>query len=230
MASNRVGRIKAVASGRALADADDHLNTYEHDVLYYHGHSHPDYHSIESDHTNMVDEFYLEHFDRLNDRFAAHRSVVAHQASQTQDVGGPSLAQRLRPSDYARPNTKGFQWYGPQVIVATREILGNRIKAAGIYLRDKIKLKIGRTQPVRNGWGLNPSKPGEYPKIVTSWLRTGIEAEYDDGILTSRVGTNVPYGRDLQLGRHDLAPRPWLSMAIAEFTPALKNIIGSGHP
>lgn len=61
------------------------------------------------------------------------------------------------------------------------------------------------------------SKPGEPPHKQTGRLRASVAYEVDDASLTARVGTNVEYGKHLELGtKRGLKPRPWLRRAALE--------------
>lgn len=58
------------------------------------------------------------------------------------------------------------------------------------------------------------SKPGDPPNTDLGVLRQGIKVEQVSETLVL-VGTNVPYGRDLEFGSSakNVAARPWLSVA-----------------
>jgi len=78
---------------------------------------------------------------------------------------------------------------------------------------------------------VNVSNPGEPPNSDTGRLMQSIKVEKDG--LAYLVGTNLKYGAWLEFGTKDMAPRPWLSVAvrktaklITEFREvALKNFI-----
>ena len=62
-----------------------------------------------------------------------------------------------------------------------------------------------------------PSSPGEPPRIDTKKLHDSITTEtQQDGnhSIQTRVGTNVDYGRYLELGTRKILPRPWLRPAL----------------
>lgn len=61
-----------------------------------------------------------------------------------------------------------------------------------------------------------PSRPGEPPRVDMGRLRSSITHEIVG--MVGRVGTNVKYGRYLELGTSKMLPRPWL-------IPALKKSI-----
>ena len=111
-----------------------------------------------------------------------------------------------------------LKWYGSQVKTRLRGITGKRVRRAVIFLASAIKKELGRSQPTRGVGaakvGLDPSRPGEYPKKVMGHLRRGIAWEYDAGSMTGRVGTNVEYGKFLELGTRKMARRPWLSKGL----------------
>lgn len=127
-------------------------------------------------------------------------------------------------------------WYGPQVQQRVRGDVGRRLDMAGRALRDFARVKVGRTQPVRiaqtakrSRTGLDPSEPGEYPKKVTAHLRRNIQSQFDRMKLEARVGTNVLYGKYLELGtKRGLRRRPWLSRALREAQGIIRSILSGG--
>ena len=125
-----------------------------------------------------------------------------------------------------------MKWYGPQCVTKVLDSCDQRLEAAGRALRDHAKREVSRAQPTAGTGekkrGLDPSKPGEYPKKVTGDLRMGIAMEYDKGSRTARVGTNVKHGKYLELGTHKMQRRPWLSRALSEMWAKLRSIIGRG--
>ena len=112
-----------------------------------------------------------------------------------------------------------LKWYGAEANKRIRTETNKRIDKASRVLRDFIRVKLSRSQPVklygktagRSRKGMAPSKAGEYPKKVTGHLRMNVQAEMDDRVSTARVGTNVKYGKYLELGTRKMARRPWLS-------------------
>jgi len=61
-----------------------------------------------------------------------------------------------------------------------------------------------------------PSRPGKPPHVDTGRLRASITYEIDRSLFSiiGRVGTNVEYGRYLELGTSRMSPRPWLRPAL----------------
>jgi len=63
-----------------------------------------------------------------------------------------------------------------------------------------------------------PSSPGEPPHVDEGRLRSSITHEIGGtrNVVEARVGTNVKYGRFLELGTRHILPRPWLRPAIMQ--------------
>jgi HK97 gp10 family phage protein len=138
------------------------------------------------------------------------------------------------------------QWFGHEVSAEIGKRLGQRVKKAGIFLRDYIKDKLDRSQPLRRTgtqrdkkgrfrkgagrWiGLDPSLPGEYPKKVTGLLRRSIRSDYDPKTVTASIGSTVEYAKYLELGTDKMAPRPWLTLALEETADKITQIMLSGR-
>jgi phage gpG-like protein len=89
--------------------------------------------------------------------------------------------------------------------------------------------KAGGVQPTAKGsrkkriYGAFPSAPGEPPHKQTGRLRASVTHEVDEN--TGRVGTNVKYGRWLELGTRNMAPRPWLKRSLDEMRAMVKAIL-----
>ena len=71
------------------------------------------------------------------------------------------------------------------------------------------------------------SKPGEPPRKQTGFLRGHVANEVSEEDLAARVGTNLPYGKYLELGtKRGLLPRPWLRRALAESQADIEALEG----
>ena len=57
------------------------------------------------------------------------------------------------------------------------------------------------------------SAPGEAPATDTARLKASVRARFFTGGLSAEIGTNVGYGRMLEFGTRNIAPRPWLNPA-----------------
>ena len=124
-----------------------------------------------------------------------------------------------------------MHWYGPQAREHVRDQAARRIERAARGLRDYIRERLGvghsgrfKGTPVP-GATLGASDAGDYPRMVTGHLRRNVQMEMDRSELRARVGTNVLYGKFLELGTRKMARRPWMSRALAEFGPQLRRIL-----
>ena len=67
------------------------------------------------------------------------------------------------------------------------------------------------------------ASPGAPPRKLSGRLRSSVAWEIDKARLTARVGTNVIYGRRLELSNHE-----WLLKTVKRLTPELEKILGAG--
>lgn len=122
-----------------------------------------------------------------------------------------------------------LDWHGDEAMQHVRSRAVGFLTRAAIEVSRRAKelLSIAgtavRSKTTRGGrkgsrqYNANPSKPGEPPHKQTGRLRASVTHEVDAKTLEARVGTNVEYGRYLELGtKRGLAPRPWLRRALAE--------------
>lgn len=138
-------------------------------------------------------------------------------------------------------------WHGDRVAEILQSELTRRLSAAAIVVQNHAKRLVGKegtgvkgdgggTQPTgpRNRkkliYGAFPSRPGEPPRKQTGRLQSSIAHElrvrglFGRGLL-ARVGTNVKYGRWLELGTRRMAPRPWLRRALDEMRGQIRTIL-----
>jgi hypothetical protein len=54
------------------------------------------------------------------------------------------------------------------------------------------------------------SAPGEPPAVQTGRLRQSVATEISSDGMVGKVGTTLDYGQELEQGRSNMAPRPWL--------------------
>lgn len=135
-----------------------------------------------------------------------------------------------------------LDWYGDEAVDHVRSRIVARLHRAAIVVKNRAKELLsvpgtGRGNgPARRGAGgrfvamIVRSKPGEPPRKQTGRLRASVAHEVDGASLTARVGTNVEYGRHLELGtKRGLRPRPWLRRALAEMqSRVLQLLAGDG--
>jgi HK97 gp10 family phage protein len=61
---------------------------------------------------------------------------------------------------------------------------------------------------------VNVSNPFDYPNSDTGDLIKSIEVEIDTAKMEGRVGSNLKHAVYLEFGTKDMAPRPWLGIAM----------------
>jgi phage gpG-like protein len=88
----------------------------------------------------------------------------------------------------------------------------------------------GRVVPHTGGnarrvYGAFRSRPGGFPFKQTGRLRASVTYVIDENNLVARVGTNVNYGRWLELGTRRLQPHPWLRPSFAMSTTQVRRIL-----
>ena len=112
---------------------------------------------------------------------------------------------------------KSLKWYGDDVYKKIHNEQKKRVRQAAIFLEGYIK----------KSFGTSPSQPGEPPGVDTGRLRNSITHEIEEALwdIIGRVGTNVEYARDLELGNKQIKPRPYLRRAIEENKQELVNIL-----
>jgi hypothetical protein len=77
--------------------------------------------------------------------------------------------------------------------------------------------------------GAFPSSPGDPPHKQTGTLLKSVAYELVPvgNKIIARVGTNIKYGRYLELGTRKIKPRPWLRRALIEQTNQIQAILKS---
>jgi hypothetical protein len=133
-------------------------------------------------------------------------------------------------------------WYGDEVNFIVRNHVKRGMRQA-VQLAVKIaKEKVNRSQPTKavgsGRIGLDPSKPGEPPKVVTSHLKRNIRGKVKSSpnMVQGFIGGNLVYMRALELGSRAsrsgyggvLRPRPFLRPTILENRPMLLKVISNG--
>lgn len=121
------------------------------------------------------------------------------------------------------------------------DFLEKRMRAVGALVRNTAVKKLNKGQPIRrtkggNLIGLAPSKPGEPPRTLTGRLKQSVSYAINRtrGRVAVRIGTNVVYGRRLELGfhgrdrlgrRYNQEPRPWLRPSVTENRREIGNTL-----
>ena len=123
------------------------------------------------------------------------------------------------------------KWHGDEALKHVRargiQFLTKAILA--VERRAKKLLSIpgtGRSKG-RTAGPITRSKPGEPPRKQTGQLRGSVTSEVDEATMKARCGTNLPYGKYLELGtKRGILPRPWLRRALAETSTEVNSILG----
>lgn len=105
---------------------------------------------------------------------------------------------------------------GSAVRAAIRAELNRRVFAGTILVLNQARELISTAGP-------EPSAPGEPPHKQTGHLRRSVANEIEGSV--GRVGTNLKYGRWLELGTARMAARPWLRRALNEVKSEVKRVL-----
>ncbi len=135
-----------------------------------------------------------------------------------------------------------MKWNGPQMQARIEAEMKRRLAASGIVVQNHAKELVsiegaGGSRAQRNSkgqfikgtgsaklrYGANPSSPGDPPHKQTGRLLGSIATE--PGGMIQRVGTNLKYGRWLELGTTKMAARPWLRRALNERLDAIRRLL-----
>jgi HK97 gp10 family phage protein len=142
------------------------------------------------------------------------------------------------------------KWDGEQAKRLIRAAFLRNLKAAAIVVKNRAKVLVSvpgtakaiRKMEYRYGgfkfkvgkkgtvYGAVVSDPGEPPRKQFGRLRASVASEADEGRLAARVGTNVKYGRWLELGTQNMAARPWLRRALNESLSRVRAILARRPP
>jgi HK97 gp10 family phage protein len=111
-------------------------------------------------------------------------------------------------------------WRGEELKRYIRNNAAERLESAAIFLKSRVKEELS----IPSGKG-NRSNAGEPPHKETGRLRASISHEVDKSEIKARVGTNVTYGKFLELGTRFMAARPFLTATLHKYAEQLRQII-----
>ncbi len=129
-----------------------------------------------------------------------------------------------------------LEWDPRNALAKAEAAARRKLEASAVVVqnRAKVLVSVAGTGQGRDAKGkfariynANPSAPGDPPHKQTGRLRASIAREVDGPAMVARVGTNVIYGRYLELGTRFMAPRPWLRRALAESWGDIRRIFGA---
>lgn len=130
-------------------------------------------------------------------------------------------------------STRITYWNATPILDQTETTVFIRVDRAMTFVRDQAKRSINRG----NADGKHPSREGQPPKKVSALLFLSVaKAVWIDGrTIYGAVGTNLIYGRRLELGfvgvdslgrKISQGPRPWLRPALINNAGAVRRILG----
>ena len=113
-------------------------------------------------------------------------------------------------------------WRGALLKAEVNKVARITLEKACVLVKGTAKKSIGKVKA--------PSSPGHAPATVTGTLKRSIAHELSPTKLEGKVGTNIEYGRRLELGfigvdskgrRYNQAPRPYLRPALHKCEAAI---------
>lgn len=127
------------------------------------------------------------------------------------------------------------KWDETEVRRVIRDETVKLLGAAAVVVQNRARELLSVTGTGGEGgkkrrYGSNPSRPGEPPHKQYGHLRRSVAREVDRATLTARVGTNLKYGRCLELGTVRMAARPWLRRALAESRERIAGLFARVGP
>ena len=124
----------------------------------------------------------------------------------------------------------GLRWYGDERLKEIRQEMTRRISRAGMTLVQYTLRHMGQQSTRgkgKNMRGLNPSRPGEFPRRVTQHLARNIDWETYTDRIGGRWGTNVKYGAIMERAGGKRR-RPWMSLANRALRRRIRSILAGG--
>lgn len=140
-------------------------------------------------------------------------------------------------TNYAKKQMSRIHAVQKMIAAGYRRTRAERRLARGFGFRGRLPREARaelREMAISLGMGgrryyLDPSKPGEYPKRRTGFLRNHIIYAVDPAELVAQWGISADpqaiYGKYLELGTARMQRRPWMSRANVETRSALKAIM-----
>ena len=108
------------------------------------------------------------------------------------------------------------KWYGDKVEKQVFDGISKNLDQAAMFWTRYAKRKVSNAAK---------SRPMDYPGKQSGHLRRNIVHEKVED-LVRRVGTNVLYGKFLELGTKVMQKRPWMTRTNKETRTQLARIIG----
>ena len=116
-----------------------------------------------------------------------------------------------------------LKWDPDKNLPKMKAEMNRRLDTAAIswvnYAKRKLNERLNRD-------GKTPSPEGGYPAMATSNLRGKIEYDLRTQKMEARVGTNVLYGKFLELGTETMGKRPWMTLTNRAMRSTINRILG----
>jgi HK97 gp10 family phage protein len=111
------------------------------------------------------------------------------------------------------------KWYAAEVEKHVMGTAAERVEKAAILLKNAVKEELS------TAYSGKASAEGEPPHKRTGRLRASINHEVDKAKATARVGTNLKYGKFLELGTRKMAARPFLTSTLQKLSDAIGRLL-----
>jgi len=138
----------------------------------------------------------------------------------------------------ASETTVDMKWYGKEVGDHAAKTMNTNAKRTGMFLSGEVVKLLSKGQPAKRVGkknprliGLDPSKPGEPPRLLHGHLRNSIDYRIvkDRKHLDIYIGAHTPYARALEMGNPKAKGNVFRPGAVTSLGSA-KNKSGVGAP
>ena len=132
--------------------------------------------------------------------------------------------------------TEGINWFGKEVMAELNKRADRALGKTAIAIQNKIKSSMTEpksgTEPPKAKRGKKKARAhkrrrsleGEPPAVQTGKLRSSV-AVVKPKELTRQIGTNLPYGKWLELGTSKMEARPYIRPAMDSESPRFHTFI-----
>jgi len=117
----------------------------------------------------------------------------------------------------------GIIWHGKAVQSKIAAGMQKNLTKAALFVVRKVKESLNVAGPTKTHPDTAASKPGQPPRKRTGTLGRSITHEVTAS--NARVGTNVKYGKFLEVGTSQMAARPYLRPAVNKNRKQIKKIL-----
>ncbi len=138
----------------------------------------------------------------------------------------------------SKDTTVEMEWYGKEIGEAAAKTMKTNATRVGMFLSGEVVKLLSVGQPAKRVGkkkprlvGLDPSKPGEPPRLLHGLLRNSIDhrIDRDRKHIDIYIGANTPYARALELGNPKARGNVMSSKNVTSLASATKKH-GVGMP